>query len=177
MKRALSLGLLLASFSTSERPARAQEEKRISREWYGYLTLSSDAAAVGVLAIGQTSRVSSYRENTAWVSLFIYGLGAPTIHWAHGNVGTGFASVGLRVGGPIVLGFAGCAVDGSKGEFGCLGGFALGLLLGTVSAVIVDATALAYKEVELPPPRYGVRLTPSASLTKEGATFGLSAVF
>jgi hypothetical protein len=174
VKRALAVAMLLTAFASTA----GAEERRVAREWYGYYNLSADTAAFGALAYGLSRPYDNDAgEGLAWTSLFIYGAGGPIIHWAHGNVGTGFASMGMRVGGPIVLAFAGCALDSNKSEFGCLAGGALGALLGVVGAVVVDASVLAYKETELPPARYGIRFMPTGSIAKERATFGIAAVF
>jgi hypothetical protein len=72
-------------------------------------------------------------------------LGGPIVHWAHENVGRSFGSLGIRVGAPVVDAGLGCVAVGNSEEFGCLGGFVLGGILGTAAAVAIDAAALAYE--------------------------------
>jgi hypothetical protein len=142
------------------------------REWYGYYNLAFDSAAVGVLAISRTFRTTEGQTNLAVASLVIYTLGGPLVHFGHGKVGTGFASLGLRAGGPLVAAGVGCVVTVavSPGAPACAIGAGGGAVVGAAIAVVLDATVLAYKERPF-------RLSPSGSITRDGATFGLSGTF
>jgi hypothetical protein len=96
-----------------------------------------------------------------------YGFGGPTVHWMHEKVGTGFASLGLRVGLPLTGAILGAVVadcgSGGGGEFCGVGEVAVGLLLGMGAAIAVDSAVLAREPVE-PESAVGfhsLRLSPS----------------
>jgi hypothetical protein len=147
--------------------------------------LATDAASVVLLvaAVSVSSNAegdSSTGVGLAYASLATYALGGPVVHIAHENYGRAAGSLGLRVGGPILGGALGCAADDSSGMFGCLGGLALGVFLGTLTAVVVDSAALAYEKV----PETAASRTPRISVTtnvaltrKGGAIVGLSGNF
>jgi len=80
----------------------------VPTDWYGYQTLASDGAALGLLVAGLTS---SERSGMAWAGVATYALGAPVVHASHGNWGSGGKSLLLRTGSPIV----GCAVGAMVG--------------------------------------------------------------
>ncbi len=154
----------------------APRRREKQTEWYGYINLTCDALATTSLYLSQEAR-SDTEEKLAYLALFTYLAGGPIAHWSHGNVGTGFASLGLRAGMPVVSTYLGCAAFGGGGgsEYGCLGGAIIGLGLGLIGAVTIDAAALAYKEREAP--RMAMHLVPVATPTKHGATFGVAATF
>jgi hypothetical protein len=157
--------------------------------WYGHQTLAVDGAAIGMMALGLSS---SSRTGLAFIGLGTYALGAPTVHALHGNWGRGLADVGIRVGAPVALGAAGVVggmmvggMGSSSGDdsglrmvvFGALGGVA-GVTGGMIVASVVDAAALAHEKVPQPEQRSsGVRWTPVASVTPEGATGGVAGQF
>jgi hypothetical protein len=123
---------------------------------------------------------SSTGEGLAYASLATYALGGPVVHIAHENYGRAAGSLGLRVGGPILGGALGCAADDSTGMFGCLGGLALGVFLGTLTAVVVDSAALAYEKVPETTASHGPRLSVTANVAltrKGGALLGLTGNF
>jgi hypothetical protein len=81
-----------------------------------------------------------------------YVLGAPIVHFAHGRVDTGFGSLGMRVGLPLVTGLVGLAVgSGDNGSahsgaaYGAAVGAAFGAIVGALGAIIIDASVLAYR--------------------------------
>jgi len=154
-------------------PSTAHAERRVASEWYGWQTLSFDAAAI--TSLGVAARVRTNDEVYGYLALFLYTFGGPTVHWGHGNVGRGFGSLGVRVGAPIVLGAAMCGAAGGDG-WDCLGGWAFGAFLGVTAASAIDAGALAYDEVELPS-HGSIRLRPVATITKQMSTFGVGATF
>lgn len=148
------------------------------RTWYGWQNLTADGAAV-VFLVFAAGASGQGNDSLAWASLTTYALGGPIIHLAHGNPGTALGSVALRVGAPIGGAMLGCGAGGGDGEFGCLGGAALGFLAGYVTAVAVDAGALAYEEHEAPRGYSKARplVVPTAGLTRHGGTLGLQAIF
>ena len=130
-------------------------EPRFEPRWYGWQTLMVDGAAILIASD---------------VSVPIYVLGGPIVHWSHGNVGRGFGSLGLRVGAPLLLAAAFVGGCDGNGDVGCLGlGALMGLLLGAGAAIAIDAAAIARDTVEveddvsfsLGP----ARVTPTVSIT------------
>ena len=127
----LRLGLLapmLVSGLCSARPAPAAEalpaaapvtlwappvrewptrEPSAGRHWYGWQTLATDGAGLALLiaarqAAGPHERYGPLAEGLAYSGFTSLLIGAPTVHWAHGRLGTGFASLALRSGVPAV---------------------------------------------------------------------------
>jgi hypothetical protein len=107
------------------------------RSWYGWQTLVSDAVAVVALF------------PFVFPGIGAYAFGAPIIHWVHGNVGAGFASLGLRVGGGTLVG-VGAAVSSAYGtDNDAVGGVMIAFgIAALVAAPILDAAYLAYDEPE-----------------------------
>ena len=143
--------------------------------WYGTQTLALDGLANVMIAVGAaTSSMSNAAVPGAMLGLGIptYVLGAPIVHWAHGNVGKGFGSLGMRLLSSIVG--AGVGAAGATALKGA-GLVAVGVLVvGIVEVpVIVDATMLAYDDV---PSKQGW-IAPTIAPTKSGATVGLVGSF
>jgi hypothetical protein len=70
------------------------------------------------------------------------------VHWSHGNVGRGFASLGLRLGAPLTLGlaFGGSCEETPYSHGTCIDDFVVGFLVGVGSAVLLDAFALSWEK-------------------------------
>ncbi len=129
-------------------------EPAIERRWYGWQTLTADGASLAVLVTGAATQQGAL--------LTIGGLGlflaSPSVHWAHGHLGKGFLSLGLRaapaaliVGGLVVAGVG--ETDPPAGRV--LGGSILigaGVLTG-LAAPLADTLAIAREEVESPRPK------------------------
>jgi hypothetical protein len=139
-----------ASDAAPRPPPRFAEEP--PSRWYGWQTLATDGAAVGLIS-ASLATVDNGRNSPssalAWGALGVYALGAPVMHFVHENPGRGLASFGMRVGGPIVLGFTGAVLEdcgGGGGDFCGLGGALIGTSLGIIGAVAVDAAVFAYDD-------------------------------
>ena len=162
----------------------------VTTEWYGYQNLIVDGAS---LALGIGIGAEDAGAGVAVFSLG-YTLGGPTVHWAHGHLERGFASLGLRVGAPIVTALLGGLVglaaspgsDSDGIEAGFVVGGAIGGIAGYVIAVAVDDCVLAREPVSPPPapgttaasPAPSFTLAPSFSRLREGgATLGVSGTF
>ena len=85
--------------------------------------------------------------------IFITGTGlasqvftSPIIHWAHGNVGRGFISLGLNGAVPM-LGSTFGLLAGSDSS-ASFTGFMVGMSLGLLAGRAVDVAVLAFDEVE-----------------------------
>lgn len=144
------------------RPANSRPPAVVSAEaprgattWYGWQTLTVDAASLLVTTIGFATRGQN-ELSPVLVATGLVGtvVGGPAVHWAHGRVGTGFMSLGVRVGAPVGAALSGAAAGAVVGfaltggnalaayAFGGLGGLG-GLVLGSAAAVAVDASVFA----------------------------------
>ena len=135
--------------------------------WYGWQTLTLDALSIGTVLATQ---------GDATVGFVGYLAGPPIIHAIHGNVGKGAASVGLRLGLPVVGGGIGLSFASCNGPYGwCrLEAFGLGFLGGMGAAVAIDSAALAY---ERRPQRPLPRVLPNFALVRGGAVATASGSF
>jgi hypothetical protein len=116
---------------------RYRRQQQPQSQWYGWQTLIMDGASAVLFVEG----LSSEDLAAALGGLLAYDLGSPCIHWAHENVGAGFASLGLRVGGTfLVIAGIGSSVGGGGG-----GGVLLGLAV-MILAVPIDAGAFAWED-------------------------------
>ena len=87
----------------------------------------------------------------AYAGIASFVLASPIIHFAHGNIGAGFASLGLRVG-PPALGVAAaylCPQNKSLQEsLGCFyGAFMLAVGPEVFAVPLIDAEVFAHKRV------------------------------
>jgi hypothetical protein len=143
-------------------PPIPPEYREPETRWYGYQNMLAD---LGGVVIGGLA-ISAQSGELAGLAVATYAFGSPAVHWAHGNVGKGFGSLGLRIVAPAVGAGLGCLADNSHGDYGCLGGLAGGVLVGTLAAVVVDYAVLADEDV----PRGAAarpRLTPRVALVPE----------
>lgn len=122
--------------------------------WYGWQMLfgfgASDASLLCALIASQVGG-----QPSGWVQAGLIGhlVTGPVVHWAHGNVVKGFASLGLTLGAGIVGAAAGVGL-GAAANTTCDGGsvcvppgivygFFIGMGLGVVAANVVDVLVLA----------------------------------
>ena len=116
------------------------------RNWYGWQTLALDGASLGGLGIGaelfaaQGSHETLAPQVLLWSGFAGSTVGAPIVHWVHGNVGKGFGSLGLRVAGWLLV-----AVGNPEGGRGNPGVAALGVAV-FGSAVVLDAAVFGYSD-------------------------------
>jgi hypothetical protein len=184
-----------ASTSTSKTtfvplPSSPPPIVRYESHWYGWQTLLADAGSIGL----------GFASKEVAVGALAYGLVPPIIHWSHGNVGRGFASLGIRLGGPVVGALVGLVIgtaiasnDHTQGfaAIGAqlddeLGGLVVGAGVGYLSAVVVDAAALSWDHDPVAEPSDQApaakpstfTFTPRVSvLPKGGAQMGLGGSF
>jgi len=157
-------------------PDASADDSDEQENWYGWQTLAVDGTSLA-LAIG-----GGASELGAVAGLGVTGLivGAPIVHFAHGRVGTGFASAGLRVGLPIVGALIGVAAeDCHDGRDWCgLGGAAVGVLVGGVAAIALDAAVLAREDVKRDPsPIQRLGVSPIVDPQKRMAAVTVSGAF
>ena len=135
-------------------PRRAPEKKS-DKEWYGYQTLIADGASLALMVAGGASGSGK----VAGVGVTTYIFAPPIVHWAHGNVGWGFASMGLRLTAPPLLGVIGVIVGGGFGAdktrsstdavdiaTGAAVGGAIGFLLGYAGVIALDSAVFGYEK-------------------------------
>jgi hypothetical protein len=146
--------------------------------WYGWQLVLADAGSLFLMVEGGTPGLV--------VGMGGLVLGAPALHFANHNYGTGAASLAVR--GGVVLLIAGIASDkpppcpmsdplcpvGHAGGAFVDAGIAIGLLLGGMVFVVVDDLALARVTV---PRRPAPGLAPFVAPRAGGASLGLSGRF
>ena len=145
------------------------------RHWYGWQTLSTDAAAIG---FSITAAVLHGNDRIQTPLMLIaagsYLLGGPIVHFAHGHQGKGFLSLAMRLGLPVVAGGTmALAPNCRSGD--CLGGGLLMVgagLLGMIASSAIDAAAIAREDV----PRE-VAFAPVVQVGKNGGTVGVAGRF
>ncbi|WP_148314419.1 hypothetical protein [Sorangium cellulosum] len=161
--------------------APAGEQPTPKRVWYGWqhLLVLGGTAILAPIAVGMENEV------LAWWSLSSFALGGPVTHWANGNLGKGFASLGLNagctLGGGMVGLLVGKAAD-SRGweELAVLLGSSAGLITANIVDIAVleheeRSTAESYEYIRLRSPR--LRVAPHVALTPDRATLGLGGAF
>jgi hypothetical protein len=159
-----------------------QDTSGTEEVWYGYQILLADGASLGCVLLGAGTD-SSGLPALGGVG---YVFGGPIVHFAHGEVGRGFGSLGLRVGLPVLgvlVGVGGTSddsgpdsPDGSAGGQEGLAAAAVGAMIGMVGAVVLDSAALAYEQVPVDPRKKGrdaLQLVPTVGWSPTGVSFGL----
>jgi hypothetical protein len=162
--------------------------RRPKTRWYGWQTLITDGTSIAMLVGG-----AGTKEPGTWIALsgLTYALGGPIVHWAHGNGGKGAASLGLRLGLPVGLGFVGyglgSAMSGGSGYGGAIMA-GLGFVLGFPAAIAIDSAALAREDVEddegadgaqakVEPKRPAFQMAPDLQTSHTGAQVGVRGTF
>lgn len=118
-------------------------------EWYGWQTLTSDAATLGLIVLA----IKTSNGGTVPLAVASVGyVGVPiVIHAAHDQPAQAAASAGIRLGLPLVGGITGAILAGGSGDrygIGALAGGMLGLVVGMVTASAIDAAVLARKDTD-----------------------------
>jgi hypothetical protein len=117
--------------------------------WYGWQTLITDGAALGIALLATDASSNSQTTLAVLAGGGSYLLGAPIIHAAHGRLGVGVGSLGLRVGAPIAGAMVGATLEGCGAFAGeedpdsCDRPMLVGFGLGVAAAIAVDASLLA----------------------------------
>ncbi len=145
---------------------------------YHWMTVVTDVSAAGLILMALPMQSGT----PAGLGMGTYALGAPIVHWAHGNVGRGFASLGLRLGAPFAGGVVGAAVachssgsdhdvSGLGDGYRCASGIALGSLLGLGAGLVIDHGVLPSTKTVAEPK--AVSWSPTIAPSKEGMTLGM----
>jgi hypothetical protein len=178
MLRALGIGLCL--LTVTEAHAFAAESIQVAphaptRSWYGWQTLTIDAgnlAFAGVVAAtvrGEPGLAVLWLVPPALGHVF----GAPVVHWAHDNGGTGWASLGMRVGGPLLAGLI--VRSAAEPSEGCGAACWTAISVGYLVPVALDAAVFSWEKPASPAPRPSV--APTASMKKDGLVLGMQGTF
>jgi hypothetical protein len=156
-----------AASSDGAHAAEAPAPTEIETSWYGWQTLLSDAAAIGlwsVAAVVDDAQYgsASYRSYQAWSTALaasgfaVYALGAPAIHLAHGRADQAGESLIMRVGLPfggalvgVLVGAGACGRSDDEVPCPLITGV-LGFAAGGVAAMVLDAVVLAREPVRHP---------------------------
>ena len=131
-------------------PTYGQYQQRRHRErshWYGWQNLVVDGGVV--VASAGLGAANGSAGGVLAVTGYLFG--GPIVHWSHGQVGRGFASLGIRVGAPFLfatLGYVAFRGESRSDDFAGAIGLVLGFGFGVLSAIIIDAAALAYERVD-----------------------------
>jgi hypothetical protein len=112
--------------SEASPPVRSPREPR---HWYGWETLLADGISLVTAPI--------------IVGIGGYFLATPITHVAHGNPGRAFGSIAMRIALPLTLGLVGSGSSTRDESTGLV----VGGLLGVATAIILDASVLAYEPV------------------------------
>jgi hypothetical protein len=146
--------------------------------WYGWQLLASDAASLLVATVGSSAESSASGEFAA-VGLLGYAAAPAVIHLLHDQGARALSSVGMRLafpalGAAIAVGASSGCGNGDEEDWCQLGWGATGVLIGTLSAIALDA-ALAREPV----PRASARLqfSPQVLVSQGEARLGLSGSF
>ena len=115
--------------------------RRPRRRWYGWQTLITDGAALAVVG-------SDTGEVALPAVLAAYEFGAPIVHFAHGHVGKGLASLGMRLGSTLAL-VAAVENCPDAPETPCF--LPLIPLSWMIAAIPIDAAVLAREDVQQEP--------------------------
>lgn len=176
--------------TTAPEPAPEPTAPEPPRHWYGWQTLLLDTASFALLVAAAQSHSSGVLD----VSGLTYALGPSVVHMAHGQGAKAVADVLLRLGAPVACAVAGGVIGAAmatpdpntKGEevLPWLGGAVVGLVVGVVAAVSIDAAALAWEPGKAPSPSTGspLTLTPRLAVTGDaehghGAWMGVAGSF
>lgn len=138
-----------------------------SGRWYGWQVLLCDLAAEGFGLAAVLSRSAILLVPSG----ALHALGGPIVHWSHGNAGRGFASLGLRLGLPLVGALIGAATSNGSSTPAIVGGAA-----GSVVSIVLDIAWLAREPRS---PALSASRTPGvfASVTQQGAALGVAGSF
>jgi hypothetical protein len=169
------------------RSAPALQGRRTDREvgprrWYGWQVMSADAIALA--AAGSTALVADAVDgdpSTVGGAVFAggYVLGGPTVHALQGRYGRAAGSLALRVGGPLLFGVLGYHLDpgdggGEDADEDIADSAQLGIAVGTVGALLLDWTSLAWAPVDR---AREPRVVPTAAAGNGSFALGLAGRF
>lgn len=114
---------------------------------YGWQILLASAPADLMAIVG----LSPSSAEWAVIAYPVFVFAGPIVHWAHGNVGKGFASLGVGLAAPLLFSAMGTFISGASGpSSGYAYGGSIGMNLGIAGAQILDALVFAREMVTVP---------------------------
>jgi hypothetical protein len=174
---------LFAGSAAAQSVAPAAAERPEHAGWYGWQTIIGFGVsdAFGVAALVASGSGGDPHNSVAALAIpgaLGHVFAGPIVHWSHGHVRRGFASLGLTLGSAAVtsglgaaLGYAGNTCERSPSGLGntsCVSleaiGAAVGLALGTVIGNVIDVATLSRDQ----PSTMGFELTPMISWDRVG---------
>ena len=174
-----------AAATASDSPEIAAPKKR----WYGWQTLTADAASITLIAAG----ISNHSDMLALPGVGGLVAAPSVIHLAHGNYGAAGGSLAMRAAGvPLAagagyaIGQAACSPASEDKDVPCSAVTAnLALLGAAVFAVVLDSAILGYDSgssdedtvVARPRRDAALHIVPSLSLSRERSLVTLSGDF
>lgn len=153
--------------STDPEPA---ERGATTTCWYGWQTLLVDGGVIG----------ASLATQNSLVFLGGYTLGAPIVHWAHGNVLRGVGSLSVRLAAPLIAGLGYAEANQPRPRTGHEPEEALSfaIVAGGLAAIAFDAAFLARSERTIAnPPPAAWKVEPRLSASQKGAYAGIGGIF
>lgn len=122
--------------------------------WYGWQTLLAATPSNLLGLIGMISEPS-----LAMAAYPLNAFAGPIVHWAHGNVGRGFATLGLNLSVPLLFAVVG-TVAGRSNDYGG----AIGMNLGIATTQLIDTLGWSRETVRVPvmQPKGAQGLVPSS---------------
>ena len=123
------------------------ENKSIEDHWYGWQIMIAGGVSLALPAISLIEGSAETVFLTFGLGGLGYCLGGPMIHWAHDATGNGFASLGINVVSPLLLGLVGLGLGYGDSESAQIG-VGVGIYAGAVGAILIDSIWLAYEPVE-----------------------------
>lgn len=192
--------LLLCPALAAAEPAAASPRREQRDTWYGWQTLSADGAALTLGAAGIASGAAAGSGELMATAVLLGGasfvLTTPILHASHGRAGRGVASFAMRSGGMFVSAVTGVALytgiacntssTACAGELGGLDenliGGGLGLGIGALTSIAIDAAALAWEPEPAtaePASQAAVRWSPTGAYDPQRAlaTVGVQGAF
>lgn len=180
----------LASHTVNAAPQERREPPQEERHWYGWQALAVDGAAaalgLGGLALLSSDDSQGYEERERLAGLMAlggavaYGVGAPAIHLLHQRPWQALGSLGLRAGLPVLggaVGLGAATCPPATGDYGNCGlpELLMGAIAGTLVAVALDASLLAWDSPRSDAPtqgRLGIAPVVSSDGRRELRVFG-----
>ncbi len=146
--------------------------------------LGADGLAIAMIGSAMAVRSPRFSAGAAISAALVFGLSGPITHAYNQRWGIAIASLAMRVLGTGALGFigavAGLGSGGGGGDFyagaaAVLGG-AIGILVGSAAASVIDSAVLAYK-TETVEPAIAPSIAPVISGENIVPTVGVSGRF
>ncbi len=155
----LAPGARAADSPVPPAPQAREPSAQQGQRWYGWQTLTSDLASVGLL-MGGFQAADGYglfdggtppmANVMATLGAAGYLAGAPTLHFIHDRPARALGSFGLRVSLPILGGALGSGLatcPPPRGDYGNCGlaELIVGVSAGALAAIVLDGSLLAWE--------------------------------